>query len=162
MLFKLRLIHDVCRNSHCKDNTQKGKMQIICGKITILFVFFMRLLQKCDKRCNSPSKIDQWSKPRPAAKLVLLLARRSPLMLKERAGGSMKTSTSVYDIDYQYILNNHTPPPFGHLLYLRGGVLIRFRSFATLSPPFFIACPRHARLVQQQWALRLKLIKKLI
>ena len=42
----------------------------------------------------SPSKIDQWSKPRPAAKLVLLLARRSPLMLKERAGGSMKTLTS--------------------------------------------------------------------
>ena len=41
---------------------------------------------------NSPSKIDQWSKPRPAAKLVLLLARRSPLMLKERAGGSMKLS----------------------------------------------------------------------
>ena len=25
---------------------------------------------------NSPSKLDQWSKPRPAAKLVLLLARR--------------------------------------------------------------------------------------
>ena len=41
---------------------------------------------------NSPSKIDQWSKPRPAAKLVLLLARRSPLMLKERAEGSMKLS----------------------------------------------------------------------
>ena len=38
---------------------------------------------------NSPSKLDQWSKPRPAAKLVLLLARRSPLMLKERGGGSM-------------------------------------------------------------------------
>ena len=36
---------------------------------------------------NSPSKLDQWSKPRPAAKLVLLLARRSPLMLKERVGG---------------------------------------------------------------------------
>ena len=68
----------------------------------------LRLLQKCDKRCNSPSKI-------------------------EGAGGSMKTSTSVYDIDYQYILNNHTPPPFGHLLYLRGGVLMRFRSFATPS-----------------------------
>ena len=36
---------------------------------------------------NSPSKIDQWCKPKPAAKLVLALVRRSPLMLKERAGG---------------------------------------------------------------------------
>ena len=34
---------------------------------------------------NSPSKIDQWCKPKPAAKLVLALVRRSPLMLKERA-----------------------------------------------------------------------------
>ena len=33
---------------------------------------------------NSPSKIDQWCKPKPAAKLVLALVRRSPLMLKER------------------------------------------------------------------------------
>ena len=38
---------------------------------------------------NSPSKIDQWCKPKPAAKLVLALVRRSPLMLKERVGGSM-------------------------------------------------------------------------
>ena len=38
---------------------------------------------------NSPSKIDQWCKPKPTAKLVLTLVRRSPLMLKERAGGSM-------------------------------------------------------------------------
>ena len=76
---------------------------------------------------SSPSKIDQWSKPRPAAKLVLLLARRSPLMLKERAGGSMRTAIAVYDIDYQLILHNHTPPPCGHLLYLRGGVFMRFR-----------------------------------
>ena len=30
---------------------------------------------------NSPSKIDQWCKPKPAAKLVLALVRRSPLML---------------------------------------------------------------------------------
>ena len=64
----------------------------------------------------SPSKIDQWSKPRPAAKLVLLLARRSPLMLKERAGGSMRTAIAVYDIDYQLILHNHTPPPCGQRL----------------------------------------------
>ena len=33
---------------------------------------------------SSPSKIDQWCKPKPAAKLVLTLVRRSPLMLKER------------------------------------------------------------------------------
>ena len=33
----------------------------------------------------TPSKIDQWCKPKPAAKLVLALVRRSPLMLKERA-----------------------------------------------------------------------------
>jgi len=63
------------------------------------------VLQKCDKGCSSHSKI-------------------------EGAGGSMKTTKSVYDIDYQLILHNHTPPPFGHLLYLRGGVLIRFRSIA--------------------------------
>ena len=68
---------------------------------------------------NSPSKIDQWSKPRPAAKLVLLLARRSPLMLKERVGGSMKTLTLTYNNDYQPILYHHTPPPFGHLLFQR-------------------------------------------
>ena len=36
---------------------------------------------------NSPSKIDQWCKPKPAAKLVLALVRRSPLMLKERCFG---------------------------------------------------------------------------
>ena len=36
---------------------------------------------------NSPSKIGQWCKPKPAAKLVLTLVRRSPLMLKERVGG---------------------------------------------------------------------------
>ncbi len=38
-----------------------------------------------DNNCvsNSPSKIDQWCKPKPAAKLVLALVRRSPLMLKE-------------------------------------------------------------------------------
>ena len=41
---------------------------------------------------NSPSKLDQWSKPRPAAKLVLLLARRSPLTLKERGRGEYVTS----------------------------------------------------------------------
>ncbi len=37
-----------------------------------------------DNNCvsNSPSKIDQWCKPKPAAKLVLALVRRSPLMLK--------------------------------------------------------------------------------
>ena len=36
-----------------------------------------------DNNCvsNSPSKIDQWCKPKPAAKLVLALVRRSPLML---------------------------------------------------------------------------------
>ena len=47
---------------------------------------------------NSPSKIDQWCKPKPAAKLVLALVRRSPLMLKERAGGSMKIPQ---DLDHQ-------------------------------------------------------------
>ena len=41
---------------------------------------------------NSPSKLDQWGKPRSAPNLVLLLARRSPFMLKERVGGSMKLS----------------------------------------------------------------------
>ena len=49
-------------------------MQIIGGKITILFVFFLRLLQKCDKRCNSPSKI-------------------------EGAGGSMNTPALPYSSD---------------------------------------------------------------
>ena len=44
---------------------------------------------------NSPSKIDQWCKPKPAAKLVLALVRRSPLMLKERAGGSMTSSNAI-------------------------------------------------------------------
>ena len=30
----------------------------------------------------------------------------------------MKALTSIYNIDYQPILHHHTPPPFGHLLYL--------------------------------------------
>ena len=59
-------------------------------------------VSKCDKRRSSPSKI-------------------------EGGRGSMKALTSIYNIDYQPIPHHHTPPPFGHLLYLRGGVLIRFR-----------------------------------
>ena len=49
-----------------------------------------------DNNCvsNSPSKIDQWCKPKPAAKLVLALVRRSPLMLKERVRGSMIYSSN--------------------------------------------------------------------
>ena len=72
-------------------------------------------------------------------KLTIYQAVSSPSKIEGAGGGSMKTSISIYDIDYQYILNNHTPPPFGHLLYLRGGVLIRFRSFATPSAvtPYF-------------------------
>ena len=50
-------------------------------------------------RSNSPSKIDQWCKPKPAAKLVLALVRRSPLMLKERAGGK-------YEFFLKYIQTN--------------------------------------------------------
>ena len=45
---------------------------------------------------TSSSKLDQWSKPRPAAKLVLLLARRSPLTLKERVGGEYVPSFDSY------------------------------------------------------------------
>ncbi len=45
---------------------------------------------------SSPSKIDQWCKPKPAAKLVLTLVRRSPLILKF----SQKYHLSRY----------HTPP----------------------------------------------------
>ena len=60
MLFKLRLIHDVCRNSRCKDNTQKGKMQIIGGKITILFVFFIACPARtpCPAAMGASLKID--------------------------------------------------------------------------------------------------------
>ena len=66
-----------------------------------------------DNNCvsNSPSKIDQWCKPKPAAKLVLAFVRRSPLMLKERVRGSMMYSSN----------NNFAiaiplcPSPFGHL-----------------------------------------------
>ena len=59
----------------------------------------------------------------------------------EGAGGSMRTTTSVYDVDYQLILQNHTPPPFEHLLYLRGGVFIRIRIFT------------HTLLFQWYWIL---------
>ena len=68
----------------------------------IVFVQLLGFTSKCDKRRSSPSKI-------------------------EGAGGSMKTLISIYNNDYQPILRYHTPPPFGHLLYLRGGVLMRFR-----------------------------------
>ena len=46
---------------------------------------------------NSPSKIDQWCKPKPAAKLVLALVRRSPLMLKERKVIMTLTYETHYD-----------------------------------------------------------------
>ena len=46
---------------------------------------------------SSPSKIDQWCKPKPAAKLVLTLVRRSPLMLKER-------------VNKYHLSHCHTPP----------------------------------------------------
>ena len=59
----------------------------------------MNLLFDNHRISNSPSKIDQWCKPKPAAKLVLALVRRSPLMLKERlkerVGGSMTSSYSI-------------------------------------------------------------------
>ena len=55
----------------------------------------MNLLFDNHRINNSPSKIDQWCKPKPAAKLVLALVRRSPLMLKERVGGSMTSSYSI-------------------------------------------------------------------
>ena len=48
----------------------------------------------------------------------------------------MKALTSIYNIDYQPILHHHPPPPFGHLLYLRGGVFIRFRIFT--HPPLCV------------------------
>ena len=48
---------------------------------------------------NSPSKIDQWCKPKPAAKLVLALVRRSPLMLKERKKVIM---TLTYETHYDH------------------------------------------------------------
>ena len=47
---------------------------------------------------SSPSKIDQWCKPKPAAKLVLTLVRRSPLMLKER------------EPNKYHLSHCHTPP----------------------------------------------------
>ena len=62
----------------------------------------MKVCQKCNKWRNSPSKI-------------------------EGAGGSMKIPTMLYSIDCQNFPHHHTPPPFGHLLYLRGGTFMRFR-----------------------------------
>ena len=56
---------------------------------------------------SSPSKIDQWCKPKPAAKLVLTLVRRSPLMLKER----------VKQISFESLSYSPFIP-----LYLRGGI----------------------------------------
>ncbi len=58
---------------------------------------------------SSPSKIDQWCKPKPAAKLVLTLVRRSPLMLKERVGGSMKIYFENQPNKY-HLSHCHTPP----------------------------------------------------
>ena len=53
---------------------------------------------------NSPSKIDQWCKPKPAAKLVLALVRRSPLMLKERRFRPSKKviMTLTYETHYDH------------------------------------------------------------
>ena len=73
---------------------------------------------------GSPSKIDQWCKPKPAAKLVLAVVRRSPLTLKERAGGSMilimSKSSLVGDGDLQILSTQNRPCCFSHLSILLG------------------------------------------
>ena len=51
---------------------------------------------------NSPSKIDQWCKPKPAAKLVLALVRRSPLMLKELRPSKKVIMTLTYETHYDH------------------------------------------------------------
>ena len=62
-----------------------------------------------DNNCvsNSPSKIDQWCKPKPAAKLVLALVRRSPLMLKERLcpSGTSPSLGEELSLDYTFCNN---------------------------------------------------------
>ena len=55
-----------------------------------------------------PSKIDQWCKPKPAAKLVLALVRRSPLMLKERVRGSMNRTIHLTHHDATW--HQHSNP----------------------------------------------------
>ena len=66
--------------------------------ITQVFKVIMYIKSSQYQSISSPSKIDQWCKPKPAAKLVLALVRRSPLMLKERAGG--------YEFFLKYIQTN--------------------------------------------------------
>ena len=69
-----------------------------------------------DNNCvsNSPSKIDQWCKPKPAAKLVLALVRRSPLMLKERM---MYSSNNNFAIAIP-LCPSGTSPSLGEVLSL--------------------------------------------
>ena len=61
-----------------------------------------------DNNCvsNSPSKIDQWCKPKPAAKLVLALVRRSPLMLKALCpSGTSPSLGEELSLDYTFCNN---------------------------------------------------------
>ena len=74
---------------------------------------------------NSPSKIDQWCKPKPAAKLVLALVRRSPLMLKERAGGSMTNAIFLYHIDIQLFFVRHVTHGNSHFVGTRRALSAR-------------------------------------
>ena len=76
---------------------KKGKMQIIGGKITILFVFFMRLLQNAKSNEISSSKIEEVPEGRRS-----MTTQKMLLIRRIRQGWCV-----------------HTPPcP----LYLRGGV----------------------------------------
>ncbi len=51
-------------------------MRIIC--LTQVYKVIMCINTSQYQAISSPSKIDQWCKPKPAAKLVLTLVRRSP------------------------------------------------------------------------------------
>ena len=92
------------------------KMRIIC--LTQVYKVIMCINTSQYQAISSPSKIDQWCKPKPAAKLVLTLVRRGPLMLKERAVGSMKF---FLKFSQKYHLSRYHTPPLSPSI-LEGGI----------------------------------------
>ncbi len=90
-------------------------MRIIC--LTQVYKVIMCINTSQYQAISSPSKIDQWCKPKPAAKLVLTLVRRSPLIAERAGWGEYEI---FFEIQPKISFESLSYSPFIPL-YLRGG-----------------------------------------